>query len=140
MAEQHLIVANAIVDLVAAGAWSLNPLVSRVYVRTLQTLDADQLRVFVFPGELATEVSTRGYDREDHTTWLVIAQNVESADPAVVDPLVEFARELRDAAAAWSLPNVDNLGVRTDQLYDLALLNDSSLFMHVFGVRWRYEP
>lgn len=140
MAEQHILVADAMVDTIAAGDWSLDPMAARAYVRTLQTIDADQLRVWVFPGQLAVEASTRGFDRETHTTWIVVARKVDNPEPATVDPLVEFARELRDAAAVWSLPNADVVGIEADQLYDLPVLHESNLFLHVFGVRWRYEP
>jgi uncharacterized protein YjeT (DUF2065 family) len=139
MSEPHLVVCNALVDAINGLIWSLSPLAVRRYVETLQTLEAEQLRVFVFPGDLSTEALSRFDTQEDHTTWLVVAQRVADAEPVTVDPLVEFARELRDAMRDASLPDAVVTNLETDAIYDFDALHKRSLFVQVFGVKWRWE-
>lgn len=146
MIEPALLVADAIVARLAAVEWDLSTLFARTYLDEVPTINDEARRVYVMPSAIDTLAGPRaGLTDELHTTWLLFAARVPDATADTLDPVVDLTRAIRNNLADWPLKRepgfekYQNAGLQTAELYDYDALRQHSVFLQLFGFRWRWE-
>jgi hypothetical protein len=133
-------IADAVVDDLNAGSFSLPFTATRAYVPRFDLPDMADLRVTVVPKGLAIATASRADHQHDYRVDVGVQQKFEEGDAAELDPLMGLVEEIADmfrGAALETDPAAVCVAVENGPIYAQEHMREKRLFTSILTLTFR---